>query len=283
MSHRKSSFEHSPNVLIAEANRTNLSEKFQQLQEEAAQQEFSNRLDEFVIHVQTQKCVSINLSSLSLLKFFQTGEYLNIHELIQRGMRKAESTAYYRRRCEVEDALGFIGEVKTQIYYGCLNTGNLGACNFGLFCLVLKATTEISRSISFLEQNSLSYRKRQYPQLKLNVALRDNVHQLAAIKHQDAIKQREIPFSTPDINFLVLFYSAALRLSEFIEAHIWGKITPSDISEMRLPKKDFDWVVECLAAEDKFSRLTPSEKRRVRSLAKAIQCVRRFSIPIILM
>jgi len=203
---------------------------------------------------------------------------LNIHELIQRRMRKAEATPYYRKRCEVEDELGFIGEAKTQIYYGCLNTGNFGLC-----CLILKPMTEISCRVSFLRQNSLSYRKHQYPQLKFDVALWENVHQLAAIKHKDAIKQKETPFSALDISVLVLFYSTTLQLSEFIEAHIWDKITPSDISEMRLAKEDFNWVVECLASEVKFSRLTPSEKGRVRSLAKAIQCVRRFSIPIILM
>jgi hypothetical protein len=137
--------------------------------------------------------------------------------------------------------------------------------------------------VSFLKQNSLAYRKDEYSKLKQDVALWENVHQLAAIKHQDAIKERESPFTQDEINLLVLFYSATLRLSEFVEAHILGKITPADVSEVRLPKEDFDWVMGCLADLTRFSRLAPSEKRRVRSLANAIENLKQFNIPITLM
>jgi hypothetical protein len=137
--------------------------------------------------------------------------------------------------------------------------------------------------VSFLKRNSLAYRKEEYQKLKQDVALWENVHQLAVIKHQDAIKERESPFTQDEINLLVLFYSATLRLSEFVEAHIWGNITPADVSEVRLPKEDFDWVMGCLADLTRFSRLVPSEKRRVRSLANAIENLKQFNIPITLM
>jgi hypothetical protein len=172
---------------------------------------------------------------------------------------------------------------KQDIYYGALNTGNLGAINFGLCCLILKPTPEMQFRVSFLKRNSLAYRKEEYQKLKQDVALWENVHQLAVIKHQDAIKERESPFTQDEINLLVLFYSATLRLSEFVEAHIWGNITPADVSEVRLPKEDFDWVMGCLADLTRFSRLVPSEKRRVRSLANAIENLKQFNIPITLM
>lgn len=273
----------SPNVAIAEANREYLEEQYQIITSEVETGSYLNRLNEFVSHIKTAKQVSINLSTRSLPKFLRTGEYLNIHELIELGIRKRESVFYYQSRCAVEAALGYTEEIRKNIYYGALNTGNLGAINFGLCCLVLRPTSSLQLRVSFLKQNSLSYRRTEYPKLKQDVALFGNVHQLTAIKHQDAIKEREAPFSEDDINLLVLFYSATLRLSDFVEAHIWGEITPADVSEVRLPKGDFDWVMCCLADLTKFSRLTPGEKRRVRSLANTIEMVQQSNIPITLM
>jgi hypothetical protein len=270
----------SPNVAIAEANREELERRYQQLTSEATTGSSQKRLNEFVAHVRTAKRVSINLSAQSLLKFLQTGEYLNIHELISRGMRKQETVFYYQSRCSIEEALGYTEEVRRHIYYGALNTGNLGAINYGLCCIVLKSTSEIQHRLSFLKQNSLSYRKDESPKLKQDVALWENVHQLAAQKHQDAIKGRESPWGGEDINLLVLFYSATLRLSDFIEAHLWGKITPADVSEVRFPRADFDWVMECLANLTLSSRLASGEKKRVRSMAKVIQTVQELNIPI---
>ena len=273
----------SPNVTIAKANRKNLERQYQKITSEAETGSYLNRLNEFASYIKTAKRVSINLSSQSLLKFLQTGKYLNIHELIERGTRKRQAVFYYQRRCSIEEALGYTEEIRKQIYYGALNTGNLGAINFGLCCLVLKPTSSLQLRVFFLKQNSLSYRRDEYPKLKQDVALWENVHQLTAIKHQDAIKERKLPFSDYDINLLVLFYSATLRLSDFVEAHIWGKIIPADVSEVRLPKDDFDWVMGCLADFTQFSRLASGEKRRVRSLANAIENLKRFGIPIKLM
>ena len=272
-----------PNVAIAEANRENLEKQYRRITSEAETGGYLNRLSQFVAHIKTAKRVSINLSTQSLLKFLQTGEYLNIHELIERGMRKRQAVFYYQSRCSIEETLGYTEEIRKNIYYGALNTGNQGAINFGLCCLVLKPTPEMQFRISFLKRNSLAYKKDEYPKLKQDLALWENVHQLTAIKHQDAIKERESLFTQDEINLLVLFYSATLRLSEFVEAHIWGKITPVDIYEVRLPKYDFDWVMGCLADFTKFSRLAPSEKRRVRSLANAIENLKQFNIPIALM
>ncbi len=160
-------------------------------------------------------------------------------------MRKRQAVFYYQNRCSIEEALGYTEEIRKNIYYGALNTGNLGAINFGLCCLVLKPTSSLKFRVSFLKQNSLAYRKDEYPKLKQDVALWENVYQLTAIKHQDAIKERESLFTQDEINLLVLFCSATLRLSEFVEAHIWGKITSADVSEVRLPKEVFDdvWLI----------------------------------------
>jgi len=272
-----------PNVAIAETNRENLEKQYQRITSEAKTGSYFNRFSEFVSHIKTAKRVSINLSTQSLLKFLQTGEYLNIHELIERGMRKRKAVFYYQSRCSIEEALGYTEEIRKHIYYGALNTGNLGAINFGLCCIVLLPISSLQLRVSFLKQNSLSYRRAEYPKLKQDVALFQNIHQLAAIKHQDAIKERKSPFFKDDINLLVLFYSATLRLSDFIEAHIWGKITPADVSEVRLPKEDFDWVMGCLADLTHFSRLASGEKGRVRSLANAIENLKQFNIPITLM
>ena len=272
-----------PNVAQAKANKDAIEKQYQKIREEADTGSYLKRLNEFVSHIKTQKRVSINMSTQSLVKFLRTGEYLNIHELIERGQRRRESAFYYQKRCSIEKALGYTEEIRKNIYYGALNTGNLGAVNFGLCCIVLKPKSEFQLRVSFLKQNSLSYRKAEYPKLKQDIALWLNVHQLAAIKHQDAIKERESPTKDDDINSLVLFYSATLRLSDFIEAHIWGKITPADVSEVRLPKDDFDWVMRCLADLGSFYRLAPGEKRRVRSLANVIEKLKQFNIPITLM
>lgn len=272
-----------PNVAQAKANREGIEKQYQKIREEADTESYLKRLNEFVSHIKRAKRVSINLSTQSLVKFLRTGEYLNIHELIERGKRKRESAFYYQKRCSIEEALGYTEEKRFNIYYGALNTGNLGAVNFGLCCVVLKPKSEFQLRVSFLKQNSLSYRKAEYPKLKQDVALWENVHQLAAIKHQDAIKERKSTFSEDDINFLVLFYSATLKLSDFIEAHIWGKITPDLVSEVRLPKDDFDFLMRCLADVTQMSRLVPSEKRRVRSLANVIEKLKQFNIPITLM
>jgi len=271
------------NVAQAKANRESIEKQYQKIREEASTEFYLKRLNEFVSHIKTQKRISINMSTQSLVNFLRTGEYLNIHELIERGLRKHSSAFYYQKRCSIEEALGYTEEIRKNIYYGALNTGNLGAINFGLCCVVLKSKSEFQLRVSFLKQNSLSYRKAEYPQMKKDIALFCNVHKLAAIKHQDTIKERESPFSDDDINFLVLFYSATLRLSDFIEAHIWGKITPDLISEVRLPKEDFDWVMRCLANLGSFYRLAPGEKRRVRSLANVIEKLKQFNIPITLM
>jgi hypothetical protein len=272
-----------PFLAIAEANQENLSRQYQQLVSESATGGYHARLDAFVNHVRTSKQVSLNLSPQSLLQFLRTGEYLNVHELIARGRRKPETVFYYQARCAIEEALGYTEEIRRQISYGALNTGNLGAINVGLCCLVLKPTAEFQRCLCFFKQNSLSYRKDEYPKLKQEAALWDNVHQLAALKHQDAIKESASPLAEEDINNIVLSYSATLRLSDFIEAHIWGKITPDDVAEVRLPRQDFDWAMRCLTDSTLFNRLTASEKRRIRALASVIKNVRELNIPITLM
>jgi hypothetical protein len=158
-----------PNIAIAEANRKHLEKQYQQIISEAEVESYLSRLNGFVAHVKTAKRVSINLSTQSLLKFLRAGEYLNIHELIERGIRKRQAVFYYQSRCSIEEALGYTEEIRKNIYYGALNTGNLGGINFGLCCLVLKPTSSIKLRVSFLKQNSLAYRKDEYPKLKKNV------------------------------------------------------------------------------------------------------------------
>lgn len=272
-----------PFVAITEANRENLEAHYQKIRAEATKESYLKRLEAFVAHLISAKRVSINLSTQSLLKFLRSGEYLNIHDLIARGIRKPETVFYYQTRCAIEEALGYTEEMRKLISYGALNTGNLGAINFGLCCMLLKPTAELQYRLCFFKQNSLSYRREEYAKLTQDVALWENVHQLAVIKHQEAIKARESPFLADDINGLVLFYSETLRLSDFIEAHIWGKLTPEAVAEVRVPRKDFDWVMRCLTSRMLLERLTPSEKRRVSSLATVIKTLQEFHIPITLM
>lgn len=101
-----------PNVAIAKTNRENLEGQYQRITSEAETGSYLNRLNEFVYHIKTAKRVSINLSTQSLLKFLQIGEYLNIHELIERGMRQRQAIFYYQSRCSIEEELGYTEEIK---------------------------------------------------------------------------------------------------------------------------------------------------------------------------
>jgi hypothetical protein len=106
-----------PNIAIAEANREYLEKQYQGIVSEAEKKSYLNRLNEFVAHIKTATRVSINLSTQSLLKFLQTGEYLNIHELIERGMRKRQAVFYYQNRCSIEEALGYTEEIRKNIIF----------------------------------------------------------------------------------------------------------------------------------------------------------------------
>jgi len=180
--------------------------------------------------------VSVNTDYRGLIGFLTDGVYKNRYNLVAEGKRRIKRASYKRERAE--EILGF-GKEKENIYYGALNTGNSGINLYTPCCLVLKPQSTASRA-SFLRDNSFAYVMERTDkkgtvipnperEASKDMAIWDNVNQLAAVKHAKTLANRQEPYSSRELNDLLC------NNDNFIEAHIFGSFGIEDIEEIRLP------------------------------------------------
>jgi len=223
------------NVEKARANIENLQRELETVKKQVREDILIDFLDG--IANESRLRVSVNTDDIGLSGFLTDGIYKNRHNLVAEGKRSVKRSSYKREFAE--GILGF-GEEKKKIYYGALNTGNCGITFYDTpYCLILKPES-IAHRTSFLKDNSFAYvmertdRKGvlvQNPECEpLNdIAIWNNVNQLAAIKHIKTLAIRQELFSERELNDLLC------NDANFIEAHIFGTFSIKDIEEIRLP------------------------------------------------
>ena len=222
------------NVERARANIENLQREFETVKKQVREEILIDFLDG--IADESRLRVSVNTDDMGLIGFLTDGIYKNRHNLVAEGKRSVKRSSYKREFAE--EILGF-GEEKENIYYGALNTGNCGLIVYTPYCLILKPESIANRT-SFLKDNSFAYimeradRKgvllQNLEREPLNdMAIWNNVNQLAAIKHIKTLAIRQELFSERELNDLLC------NDVNFIEAHILGNFGVEDIEEIRLP------------------------------------------------
>lgn len=223
------------NVERARANIENLQRQVETVRKQVREDILIDFLDG--IADESRLRVSVNTNYKGLMGFLTDGVYKNRHNLVGEGKLSVKRSSY--RREFAEEILGF-GEEKRNIYYGALNTGNGGITLYNApYCLILKQESIANRT-SFLTDNSFAYvmeradRKGvfiQNPEREPlnNMAIWNNVNQLAAIKHIKTLASRQELFSERELNDLLC------NNANFIEAHIFGNFNIGDIEEIRLP------------------------------------------------
>ena len=159
-------------------------------------------LEAFVELIEKEWTISINMKLLAIHDLLVLGNYENVFEYyesieeafdIKISLDKAleiRLKSYKPKRMAFNSCFNDSERFK----YGALNIGGLGISMYGEFCVVLKKS-EIERytSLVFIKEDSLN----EYVDVNCNVdcnrmskdvANRDHVHFLVAIKHQGSIK-----------------------------------------------------------------------------------------------
>lgn len=159
-------------------------------------------LEAFVELIEKEWTISINMKLLAIHDLLVLGNYENVFEYyesieeafdIKISLDKAleiRLKSYKPKRMAFNSCFNDSERFK----YGALNIGGLGISMYGEFCVVLKKS-EIERYISlvFIKEDSLNeyvdtnYNV-DYNRMSKDVANRDHVHFLVAIKHQGSIK-----------------------------------------------------------------------------------------------
>lgn len=235
------------NVDLAKDNEETLEDAYQHRYAEAELRHKDWIFRHFVDYVSNNKRLGVNIRSNILLKFLTPNpspvraspyeKYKNYHTLVDEQVFPDDKN--YNRRKEMEEMLGF-GSEKKAIYYVMLSTGNEGIQRYGEYCLILKNEPKIVDNVSFLANDSYSYLFSYYGEpyrpFHIDRALWSNVEKLVAVKHFNAIVEREQPFSAIETDNLVL---DAIR-PDFIEGHLYlsgGGFTAQDIDEVRVSHK----------------------------------------------
>jgi len=233
------------NVDVAKGNSQALRASYDHRNAEAELQRKDFVFRHFVDYVNGNKALGVNIRPKFLLKLLTPipgipptlETYKNYHDLVKANALPNDDK--YKRRCAIEDMLGF-GAEKEAIYYVMLNTGNEGIQRYGKYCIILKDDPTIRTKVSFLANDSYSYLFSYYgdPQRPFNIdrAEWSNVEQLIAVKHSNAIMQREEPFSSSQIDNLIL---DAIR-PNFIEAHLYinGGFDLRHLKEVRISHEE---------------------------------------------
>ncbi len=257
------------NVEKARANIGNIQREFETVKKQVEEAILIDFLDQ--VADENRLRVSVNTDYKGLIGFLTDGIYKNRHNLVTEGKRTVKRSSYKREFAE--EIIGF-GEEKRNIYYGALNTGNCGIILYDTpYCLILKPES-IAHRTSFLKDNSFAYvmeradRKGLLVQnlereLLNDMAIWNNVNQLAAIKHIKTLASRQEPFSQRELNDFLC------DDVNFIEAHIFGSFGIKNIEEIRLPNNFVTQMMFWQNFPNK-TKLTPFEQMSLSSYEESI-------------
>jgi len=153
-------------------------------------------LDNFKDFVRENWTVSINFRCEGLKGFLEDGVYLNAYDLARK-KAKSEKKDYEIALREhlgdnYEKRLTFDRTFKDgeKFKYCALYVGGLGATKYGRFCVVFKKDEVRNWNLVFIKEDTLNYVDNDVDidRLKRDLADKESVHHLVAIKYYDQIE-----------------------------------------------------------------------------------------------
>jgi len=269
---------------VANQNSNNLNTQYKLLKERYGDQNNLDILSNFVKLVKNKWAISLNMGLGTLNIFLIAGRYKNVYELKKEQggklteVRKLEIfdeqavkshlKSYYRSRvtfnCTVEDGEKF--------KYGALNIGGLGLERYGEYCVVIKRKQlEEYPSLAFIKEDSLKYVEEDsvnIERLSQDIANRECVHALAAIKHEKEIGK--IPFDE---------LASVICCDEcYIEAITSDKIENGHIGSVRMSKTDYARYFIDYLYKDFTSEISEDEMLKLRMLEGIIKLLDAWGI-----
>ncbi len=205
--------------------------------------EFSEYIENFTKHLNSNLSVSINFRLGALFHFLQEGNYKNIYEIFSHDydqLEKSNPLFFYRFSFDSSFDNG------TDFKYGALNSGNIGTKFWGDFCIYLKSK-EIDSSV-LIKYNSLSKEpngKYRYfskekelllDKLKNDLSNFENAIPLVVLKNKD---QDYSKLSVKEYNGLVNDCD-----SEYMETIIDCKLTLDMVSKIAIENEVFIKMVD---------------------------------------
>lgn len=247
-------------------NSENLKRGYYSLEERYGARNYLTILRKFTRLIRNQWAVSINMRQWALNNLLIAGRYKNVYELKKE--REEELTRVTKLGISVEQALekylrsyyksrvsfDRTFEDGEKFNYGALNIGGIGLQRYGEYCAVIKRKRlEKYSSLAFVKEDSLNYVDKSrvnVEQLSQEIANRECVHLLAALKHENNIEN----ISTDKWASMICCDKTS------IEAITTDDILNKHIESVRMSKKDYLLYHDYLY-KDFLSELSDPEKR----------------------
>ena len=251
---------------LASQNAENLKHSYRLLEGRCKDKHELDVFNEFVRLIEDEWTISINMRPFTLNNFLITSSYKNIYTLkkengneikrmgksgisIEQAIKK-HLKGYYKPRTTFDQTF----EDGDKFKYGALTIGGLGLQKYGEYCIVIKRKqSEKYATLAFIKEDSLHYVEGSHVDMKRlsqDIADREYVHVLAALKHEEDIK-----------NIPAHQWTSLICGDEcYIEAVTTGNIQKKHIESIRISKKYYDFIRD-LFYKEFISEISDDEKR----------------------
>lgn len=249
---------------MARQNSDNLKGNYSLLVDRCQERNEQDNVEKFARLIENEWTISINMRLFVLNNFLLTNKYMNIYELkkeIKKHLKYIKSDVsveeaikkhlkgYYRPRTLFDRSF----EDGEKFKYSALTIGGLGLREYGEYCIVIKPNQSRGYvSLAFIKEASLNYVDEDQidiNRLSRDVADRECVHILAALKHEGDVKT-----ISPDE------WTSSICCDEcYIEAVTTDDILNSHIECVRMSEEDY-YFHYVLLHKDYLSELDEFEK-----------------------
>lgn len=271
----------SPGLDLFAAARSNaepLYERFQDLCDSRPSD--GAQLRAFAQHVESEGRIAINMRLSVLVSFLSTGRHENVYEWA--AFHAAESSksiedflreklhGFFDRRIAFDGSIG--GE---RLRYGALNTGGLGASNYGEFCVVL-VDPFVARAGDVVYLRADSLKTYLLPGglvdedgLQRDVAPHSHRQFLAALKHPSEA------CSLPPARWPAVLCSS----ENYVEVLFVESPSPEDVEAVRLSQLDHEGFFY-FAFEEARGKLSEFDRHLVDEFKLAVKLLRNQGLPL---
>lgn len=252
---------------MASQNSDNLKRDYYLLKDRCEDQNELDILSKFTRLIKDEWTISINMGSSVLNNFLIAGTYMNIYKLKKETKKRLKDVKpeasvetaikkhlkdYYRPRTTFDRSF----QDGERFKYGALTIGGLGLRKYGEYCVVIKRKqSEDYVFLAFIGEDSLSYVEGDQldtKRLSKDVADRESVHYLAALKHKNNIES--IPADE--------WASFVCCDQCYIETVTTDDILNTHIKSIRMSKKDY-YLYHVYLYMDYLSELPDFEKYKL--------------------
>lgn len=227
----------SPNVRRAEAERSELNDRYDAAMRDAAGRGAAGVAMAFEqAAAQSQAVINIDFHPLKTLIENERNHYANYYELVRGGVRSPADPDNDRDRAAA-DALLFGSTIPGKIAFAALSIDGRGLISYGKYTLTLREGM-IADRISLLEENSYTFVKRHdvslnRPTPKGYRAVWADRGRLAAAKLAPQLSDMT---QADDFARILLFSDGNRANDRFIEAHLYGSFTRATIEKVAAPQ-----------------------------------------------